>query len=966
LRPVGAYADLHGAGFLLLKVTAHVTVAWLLGCVARGELLPSMSQIVRMTIMCRKLIHLICSVLVLGMALASVADAGDPILKLDINNTNTPAETEEGFVSFTRADSGSQVDGVTVELGGTLDSRRRDAPAGIPFEQIYRDFIFSRPGGMTVTLSGLTANTTYEITIYAWDTSSIETRVADWTANGIALCQAAFDGAQNPPAAEDDYAFSGTATADAGGTILLESAGGEGTREASGASHPFAFLNGLVISSTAPITEARRPFPADGTLYKDTWVNLTWIPGDIAVSNDFYMGDNFDDVNNGTADTFRGTQAAASLLVGFFGYPYPDGLAPGTTYYWRVDGINEAEPNSPWKGNVWSFRVQPRTAYNNSPSDGMKNVLQGVTLSWTAGMGASLHQVYFGDNLDEVANAVGAAMQTDATYTPATLESGKTYYWRVDEFDGIVTYKGNVWSFNTAPLIEVTDPNMVGLWTFDEGMGATAVDWSGHGNHGIIEGEPKWADGYELGALELDGEDDVVEVPLQPSITFEQGDSFSVLAWINTEATPSPQDGIVGNYRTSTTPFWLLIANEDGGATMFIRDVDRAHSTLIASPGKINDGNWHHLAGVRDQQARYLSLYVDGQLVVEEFDETEDINSGQSIWIGDHLNRYYDGLIDEVRLYNKALTAEEIAHVIQIDPKLADDPVPNRHATVDIRKTTSLSWSAGDTAASHDVYFSTDRDAIAGADNNSPTFQGNQAGTSLSLAGMIEFGGIDYYWRVDEVEADGTAPAGTIWKFTVPNYLIIDDFEIYDVNNNEIWWSWKDGLGYPARDGIPGFPGNNTGSMVGDETSPTYMEMSIVHGGAKSMPMWYTNNNPTGAKYSEVEFTVPVGERDWTIEGIGELSLWFRGEPTNALEPMYVAVGNTAVVYHDDPNATQVDSWTEWVIPLPDLADRGVDLANVDSIALGVGTRGNDTIPGTMGKMYFDEILLKREDEPQQ
>jgi len=366
---------------------------------------------------------------------------------------------------------------------------------------------------------------------------------------------------------------------------------------------------------------------------------------------------------------------------------------------------------------------------------------------------------------------------------------------------------------------------------------------------------------------------------------------------------------------------------------------------------------WHYTVGTLELGKTYYWR-------VDEFDETENINSGQSIWIGDHLNRYYDGLIDDLHIYNKALTVEEIAQVMQVDPKLADNPVPVRHATVDIRDATSLSWSAGDTAASHDVYFGSDRDDVAAADKDSPEFQTNQAGAGLSLAGLVEFAGGDYYWRIDEVGAGGTANAGTIWKFTVPDYLIVDDFEGYDVNNNEIWWSWKDGLGYPARDGIPAYPGNGTGSAVGDETSPTYMEMSIVHGGAKSMPVWYTNNTLSPAKYSEVELTLPVGERDWTVEGVGELSLWFMGDSTNAPEPMYVAIANAAVVYHDDPNAPQAGSWTEWVIPLQDFADRGADLANVDKIAIGLGTRGNATTPGTAGKMYFDDILLLGSKEP--
>jgi hypothetical protein len=142
------------------------------------------------------------------------------------------------------------------------------------------------------------------------------------------------------------------------------------------------------------------------------------------------------------------------------------------------------------------------------------------------------------------------------------------------------------------------------------------------------------------------------------------------------------------------------------------------------------------------------------------------------------------------------------------------------------------------------------------------------------------------------------------------------------------------------------------------------MEMSIVHGGAQSMPLSYFNNNTTGAKYSEVELTLPAGQRDWTVQGIGELSLWFRGETTNGPEPLYVAVSNiagaSAIVVHDDPDAATIDTWTEWVIPLQALADQGIDLTDIDRIAIGLGTRGNMTIPGGLGKMYIDDVRLYR------
>jgi hypothetical protein len=95
------------------------------------------------------------------------------------------------------------------------------------------------------------------------------------------------------------------------------------------------------------------PSPVDGQLLEATWVTMTWRAGDFAVSHDVYLGDNFEDVNAGTGDTFRGNLADTMLMAGFFGYPIPDGLVPGTTYYWRIDEVNDSEPNSPWAGPVW-------------------------------------------------------------------------------------------------------------------------------------------------------------------------------------------------------------------------------------------------------------------------------------------------------------------------------------------------------------------------------------------------------------------------------------------------------------------------------------------------------------------------------------------------------------------------------------------------------------------------------------
>jgi len=107
------------------------------------------------------------------------------------------------------------------------------------------------------------------------------------------------------------------------------------------------------------------------------------------------------------------------------------------------------------------------------------------------------------------------------------------------------------------------------------------------------------------------------------------------------------------------------------------------------------------------------------------------------------------------------------------------------------------------------------------------------------------------------------------------------------------------------------------------------------------------------AVFSNVTITGTVGAQ-WTNQDVGIES--------NAAEPLYVAVSNSAgapaVVVHDDPAASNINTWTEWVIPLQDLADQGIVLTNVDRIAIGLGTQGNMTVPGGSGKMYIDDIRL--------
>ncbi len=194
--------------------------------------------------------------------------------------------------------------------------------------------------------------------------------------------------------------------------------------------------------------KAANPNPANGAIHGETWATLGWLAAPAAVSHDVYFGESITDVEAGTGDTFLGNQATTFLVVGFVGFAYPDGLVQGTTYYWRIDEVSA--DGTIYTGDVWSFMVPPKTAYEPNPVDNGKFVSTDVILSWTAGDEAKLHTVYFGDDFDSVSSETGGTQIGVTSYTPGTLELEKTYYWRVDEFDGVNSYKGDVWSFKTA------------------------------------------------------------------------------------------------------------------------------------------------------------------------------------------------------------------------------------------------------------------------------------------------------------------------------------------------------------------------------------------------------------------------------------------------------------------------------------------------------------------------------------
>jgi hypothetical protein len=206
------------------------------------------------------------------------------------------------------------------------------------------------------------------------------------------------------------------------------------------------------------IEKAKEPTPEDGAVHPETWASLNWSPGVFAVSHNVYFSDNLADVEARVDAAFLGNQAENFCIVGFPGFAFPDGLINGTTYYWRIDEVNDADPNSPWDGDVWSFMIQPKIAFNPDPADGIGIADTTATLRLTPGLGAILHTVFFGNDYDQVNNATVGVPTKETFYNTGELEREKVYYWRVDEFDGLETYKGNIWTFTTPGAVGNPQP----------------------------------------------------------------------------------------------------------------------------------------------------------------------------------------------------------------------------------------------------------------------------------------------------------------------------------------------------------------------------------------------------------------------------------------------------------------------------------------------------------------------------
>jgi len=232
-------------------------------------------------------------------------------------------------------------------------------------------------------------------------------------------------------------------------------------------------------------------------------------------------------------------------------------------------------------------------------------------------------------------------------------------------------------SFNLTDYQVQINPNiynntgLVGSWHFSEGSGALALDASGLGNNGTLTNGPVWAAGKFGNGLQFDGVNDYALVPDNPSFKFYE--NFTLLAWVKTSAAV---DGIVINNLNQANGYgYMLRVNYPSAGIVFLQYHNGATSLALSATKPVNDGQWHQIVGVREKGS-LAKIYVDGILNATTADPGFAMSYGT---IGLEFGGSYDsrfggfppstnteplnGTIDELRIYNRSLSAQEISDI---------------------------------------------------------------------------------------------------------------------------------------------------------------------------------------------------------------------------------------------------------------------------------------------------------------
>jgi len=254
----------------------------------------------------------------------------------------------------------------------------------------------------------------------------------------------------------------------------------------------------------------------------------------------------------------------------------------------------------------------------------------------------------------------------------------------------------------TSAAVSVTVSNtmpsgLVAALNFNEGSGITAADVSGNGHAATLVNGPTWGAGQYGSGINFDGVNDLLTVANSSSLDFASS-SFTLMMWVKRSALGGSVQRHLFSKCLTSAGTWESGCKE----FYFFGNVLRfgSYATGDTVSVSISDANWHHIALVFTRATNSLQFYVDGTLRTSATKNLEADNPAHTVVIGNHLNgNPFSGLIDEVRIYNQALTATQVVNDMNtpLSP-LVDTAPPTVTSTSPANGATGVSRTANVTA----------------------------------------------------------------------------------------------------------------------------------------------------------------------------------------------------------------------------------------------------------------------------
>ncbi len=471
------------------------------------------------------------------------------------------------------------------------------------------------------------------------------------------------------------------------------------------------------------------------------------------------------------------------------------GLSPNTTYYYRVQAVNAGGASSystPVSAKTPPLPSAPTAAASPVPANGNQYVEAAAgafTLKWSGSSNTEKYAIYFGTDAGNLVKKAEIVYAANASYNITGLTDFVTYYWRIDAINAKGITQGELWQFRTTKNFPA---GLTGHWSFDETEGRQVTDSSTYQDHGILglddDNQNIRVTGKINNALDFSTASQdmyVVNIPHQDHLYLDKS-SFSLSFWMKANAALLPADNNTSAYLLCKGS---ITRNATTGATGKRFDIEFKNKQLRFAIDDDNDangggkdelqadgtpfftGNWVHVTTIRDTAAKKLRLYMNGALVKETAIAKANAGIGEAsdLIIGNigaleflstaNKPAPYKGMLDELKIYNYALSADEVLGLFHTSPlplQTYSPSLANGAMLEGYGDSVRITWKGGLKTSKYKLYAGTDSSNLSYVTElalSNPTY----IFTNLTAK-------TNYYWRVD-AEGDAGTTTGATWLF---------------------------------------------------------------------------------------------------------------------------------------------------------------------------------------------------------